>query len=100
MNSLIPLIPFLPLIGFAINGLFGRRLSKTAVGLIGSGALLASFALSLMCFNQVAASGPIQMTLYNFFSVGNLSGKFGFLVDKLAVWMILNVTGVGLLIRV
>lgn len=100
MNSLIPLIPFLPLIGFAINGLFGRRLSKTAVGVIGSGTLFISFILSVLCFNQVAASGPIQVTLYNFFTVGNLSADFGFLVDQLSVWMMLIVTGVGFLIHV
>ncbi|MCC7465843.1 MAG: NADH-quinone oxidoreductase subunit L [Saprospiraceae bacterium] len=100
MNQLIPLIPFLPLIGFAINGLFGRRLSKTAVGVIGSGALLVSFLLSIMAFNQVAATGAIQVSLYQFFSVGNLSANFGFLVDHLSVWMMLIVTGVGFLIHV
>lgn len=100
MNQLIPLIPFLPLLGFAINGLFGKRLSKNMVGLIGSGTLLASFVLSLMCFNQVASSGPIQVTLYNFFTVGSLSADFGFLVDQLSVWMMLIVTGVGFLIHV
>ncbi|MBN8677063.1 MAG: NADH-quinone oxidoreductase subunit L [Chitinophagales bacterium] len=100
MNQLIPIIPFLPLIGFAINGLFGSRLSKTAVGVIGSGALLVSFLLSVMAFNQVAASGAIQVNLYQFFSVGNLSANFGFLVDQLSVWMMLIVTGVGFLIHV
>jgi len=100
MNQLIPLIPFLPLIGFAVNGLFGSRLSKNAVGIIGSGTLLASFVLSLMCFNQVAASGPIHSVLYNFFTVDSLSVNFGFLVDQLSVWMMLIVTGVGFLIHV
>jgi len=100
MNSLIPLIPFLPLIGFAINGLFGKNLSKTMVGIIGSGTLLVSFLLSVACFNQVAASGPIQMTLYNFFTVDSMSVNFGFLVDQLSVWMMLIVTGVGFLIHV
>lgn len=100
MNSLIPLIPFLPFIGFLINGLFGKNLSKNAVGIIGSGALLASFLLSVACFNQVGATGPIQSTLYNFMSVGNLHVNFGFLVDHLSVWMMLIVTGVGFLIHV
>jgi NADH-quinone oxidoreductase subunit L len=100
MNSLIPLIPFLPLLGFALNGLFGRRLSKTTVGVIGSGTLLISFILSVMCFNQVAETGSIQVTLYNFFTVGNLRADFGFLVDHLSVWMMLIVTGVGFLIHV
>jgi len=100
MNQLIPLIPFLPLIGFAINGLFGSRLSKSAVGIIGSGSLLISFILSVMCFNQVAASGPIHTVLYNFFTVDSLTVNFGFLVDQLSVWMMLIVTGVGFLIHV
>lgn len=100
MQSLIPLIPFLPLLGFAINGLFGRSLSKNAVGIIGSGVLLASFVLSLMSFNQVGASGPISVKLYDFMSVGSLHASFGFLVDQLSVWMMLIVTGVGFLIHV
>jgi NADH-quinone oxidoreductase subunit L len=100
MNSLIPLIPFLPFIGFIINGLFGKNLSKTAVGIIGSGVLLASFLLSIACFNAVAASGPIQVSLYNFMAVDSLHVNFGFLVDHLSVWMMLIVTGVGFLIHV
>ncbi len=100
MNSLIPLIPFLPFIGFLANGLFGKNLSKTAVGIIGSGTLLASFLLSVACFNQVAATGPIHTVLYNFFTVDSLSVNFGFLVDHLSVWMMLIVTGVGFLIHV
>lgn len=100
MNQLIPLIPFLPLLGFAVNGLFGRRLSKTAVGLIGSGTLLASFLLSVACFNEVSASGPIHTVLYNFLTVDSLHVDFSFLVDQLSVWMMLIVTGVGFLIHV
>jgi NADH-quinone oxidoreductase subunit L len=75
-------------------------MSKSAVGIIGSGTLLASFILSVLCFNQVAASGAIQTTLYNFLNVGGLSANFGFLVDHLSVWMMLIVTGVGFLIHV
>jgi len=100
MNALIPLIPFLPLLGFALNGLFGRRFSKSLVGIIGSGTLLVSFILSVLCFNQVAESGPIQVTLYQFFSVGNITPTVGFLIDSLSVWMMLIVTGVGFLIHV
>jgi NADH-quinone oxidoreductase subunit L len=100
MNQLIPLIPFLPLLGFAVNGLFGRRLSKNTVGVIGSGVLLVSFILSVLCFNQVAASGAIQVNLYNFLTVDGLSANFGFLIDHLSVWMMLIVTGVGFLIHV
>ncbi|HRI61014.1 MAG TPA: NADH-quinone oxidoreductase subunit L, partial [Saprospiraceae bacterium] len=55
---------------------------------------------SVACFNQVAATGPIQSILYNFLSVGSLNVNFGFLVDHLSVWMMLIVTGVGFLIHV
>jgi len=100
MDSLIPLIPFLPFIGFIINGLFGKKMSKNAVGIIGSGTVLASFVLSVLCFYQVAESGAIQVNLYNFFTVDSLQIDFGFLVDHLSVWMMLIVTGIGFLIHV
>lgn len=100
MQNLIPLIPFLPLIGFAINGLFGKNLSKNLVGIIGSGTLLASFLLTVACYNEVSTSGAIQSTLYQFMAVDSLQVNFGFLIDNLSVWMMLIVTGVGFLIHV
>ena len=100
MRALIPLIPFLPLLGFAVNGLFGRRFSKPLVGAIGSGTLLISLLLSVASFNEVAHTGPIQTVLYNFFTVDSLQVNFSFLVDQLSVWMMLIVTGVGFLIHV
>jgi NADH-quinone oxidoreductase subunit L len=54
----------------------------------------------VLCFNQVAASGAIQVNLYNFLTVDGLSANFGFLIDHLSVWMMLIVTGVGFLIHV
>ena len=41
--SLIPLIPLIPLIGFLINGLGFRKISKSLVPIIGTGASLLSF---------------------------------------------------------
>ncbi len=63
MQSLLPLIPLLPFAGFLINGLFGRRLPKTAVGLIGSGAILGAFLLSVAVFSSVRDGAAIQQTL-------------------------------------
>jgi NADH-quinone oxidoreductase subunit L len=101
VKNLIFLIPFLPFLGFVINGLFGKKLSKTAVGLIGSGAVGLAFLLSLLCFNEIAARGqPLLATLYNWLTVSDFSVNFGFLVDQLSVWMMLIITGVGFLIHV
>ena len=55
MLDLIWLIPILPLIGVAINGLFGRRLSRQAVGLIACGAVLAAFLLAAGAVMGLAA---------------------------------------------
>ncbi len=39
------LIPALPLAGFLVNGIFGRRMSKTAVNAVAIGSVLLSLAL-------------------------------------------------------
>ena len=38
------LIPIFPLVGAAINGLFGRRLSKGVINVVAIGSVLLSFA--------------------------------------------------------
>ena len=101
MQSLIPFIPFIPLIGFAINGLFGSKLPKSVVGLIGSGSILIAFVLSFFCFREISATGQaLEASAYQWLSVGNFTVDFGFLVDQLSVWMMLIITGVGFLIHV
>src|SRR5438128_12409570 len=44
--DLIWLIPLFPAAGFIINGLFGKRMSKTAVGVIACTAVLVPFIFS------------------------------------------------------
>jgi NADH-quinone oxidoreductase subunit L len=44
------LIPLLPFIGFLINGLGRKALSKTLTGIIGSGVIFISFCLSVVVF--------------------------------------------------
>ena len=49
------LILLSPFVGFLINGLFGKNLSKSLIGIIGSGALLASFVGTMaLLFKDVA----------------------------------------------
>jgi len=55
----------------------------------------------VLCFQQLGAnSEPIQSDLYRFLSVGGLDINFGLMADRLSVWMMLIVTGVGFLIHV
>ncbi|WP_419699958.1 NADH-quinone oxidoreductase subunit L [Mucilaginibacter sp. NFX135] len=100
MNQYIWLIPILPLAGFIINGLGRNSLSKNVIGFIGSLLVLVSFGLSLAVFFQIKSSGhPINVTYFDWISVGELKIHFAFLVDQLSAIMLLIITGVGFLIH-
>src|SRR5262245_15525327 len=112
--DLIWLIPLFPAIGFVINGLFGKRLPKTAVGVIASGAVLISFIFSAAAVFQLLQLGPEERShtvkLYEWINAGpartaegplaNFSIDWAFLLDPLSSVMILVVTGIGFLIHV
>ena len=102
MINYIYLVPLFPLIGFLINGLFRRSVSKSLSGLIGSGTILASFIVSIIIFFQVKQEGfqPVTITLFEFIHAGKLSIPFSFLVDPLSTLFLLIITGVGFLIHV
>ena len=100
MNQYIWLIPILPLAGFIINGLGRNSLSKNVIGFIGSLLVLVSFGLSLAVFFQIKSSGhPVNVTYFDWISVGTLKISFSFLVDQLSAIMLLIITGVGFLIH-
>ncbi|MRG48077.1 NADH-quinone oxidoreductase subunit L [Chitinophaga sp. SYP-B3965] len=102
MIHLVWLVPFLPLLGFLINGLGRRYLSKSLTGVIGSGSVLAAFVISLFIFFEVRQPGfmPQVVTLFDFISVGNLHIPFAFQVDQLSALFLLIITGVGSLIHI
>ena len=101
MSNYVYLVPLFPLIGFLINGLLRKWISKSLAGIVGSGAILASFILSVLIFLQVREEGfqPVTVTLFQFIHAGKLSIPFAFLVDPLSSLFLLIITGVGLLIH-
>jgi NADH-quinone oxidoreductase subunit L len=100
--SLLILIPLLPLIGFLINGIGFPNIPKGAVGVIGTLAVVASFVLSILTFNDFVASGsqPIIVPLFDWITVGSLNIPFSFQVDQLSLLMLMIITGVGSLIHI
>jgi NADH-quinone oxidoreductase subunit L len=101
MTQLVYLVPLFPLIGFLINGLGWRTIPKAAGGVIGSLAILASFAVSLGIFFEVKASGQTTMVhLFDFIQTGKLYIPFTFQVDALSSLFLLIITGIGFLIHV
>jgi NADH-quinone oxidoreductase subunit L len=96
---------FLPLIGFLINGLFGRRLkSETLVGTIGSATVGIGFLIATATFFEMLGSPAEERShivyLFQWISAGSLSVSVAYQVDQLSILMMLIVTGVGFLIHV
>jgi len=102
MNKYVFLIPLLPLVGFLINGLGRNYLSKTLVGIIGSGVLIASFVISLLVFREASAPefGTQVIYYFDFIKAGGLNIPFSFQVDQLSVLFLLIITGIGSLIHI
>ena len=102
MVNFIWLIPFLPLLGFLIIGLFGKRLSNKFVSIVANGTVLGSFILSigLLCtlLNQQNKK-TITLDIFDWISAGSLHIPFSFLVDPLSCLFLLIITGVGFLIH-
>jgi NADH-quinone oxidoreductase subunit L len=94
------LIPLLPLLGFLINGLLRKQLTKPVISVIGCGTILASFVLSIWVFMQVKGGNSHVAEYFNFISAGNLKIPFAFQIDALSSLFLLIITGVGFLIHV
>ncbi len=112
MRDYIWLIPVLPLIGFIINGVFGRWIPQNlklpaaylATLLVGT-----SFALSVAVFFDLSSGGLIDQDIYTLMGSGLTdpnaprAGGFyvpiGFYVDQLTTVMLMVVTSVGFLVH-
>ena len=99
--QLLWLIPVLPLCGFLLNGLFGRKLPQTVVSAIAIGAALLSF---LDVLYVLKALQPLDVRHFEHYFTWIQSGEFrvgaDFAVDRLTAIMLLVVTGVGTLIHI
>lgn len=93
------LIPLLPLIGFLINGLFGKYLPKMLTGWIAALVILGSFGCAVHVFNHLNATDSITIDLFQWIAFSNIQIGFSFLIDPLTVVMLLVVTGIGFLIH-
>jgi NADH-quinone oxidoreductase subunit L len=97
------LIPALPLAGFLLNLVAGRRLGDPRSGWLATLAVAGSFVLSVALFVDLlgrdAESRQLTSTLFDWVPAGNLRIGLGLLADPLSVTMCLFVTGIGALIH-
>ena len=95
------LIPLFPLIGFILNGLWGRRFSKAVINLIGVGTVALSFVYVLVVLSKLYPLNTAYSEHYfTWLQSGFLNVGFDLLLDRLTAVMLLIVTGVGLLIHI
>jgi NADH-quinone oxidoreductase subunit L len=109
------LIPVLPGIGAAVNGILGIRFfSKRASGLLACTTMALAFGLALAAFYQLLQLPPeareLNNRLFDWFpatslqlaggTIGSFHVPWAFRVDPLSAMMILVVAGIGFLIHV
>jgi len=103
MRHAVWLIPALPLIGFFVLLVTGRRLGDPKAGWVATGVMFGAFAIALGVFIDLLGSHGeeriFELHVYSWIPVGGLNVDLGFLVDPLSVTMALFVTGVGALIH-
>jgi len=108
-SSYIALIPLLPLAGFVLLGLFGRKYLRNSSGIIGTGLLLVSTVLSLYtAYKYFFVDGRIGDTYqtitavkYTWLSFSeNVSIDMGIILDPISVMMLVVVTFVSLMVHI
>jgi NADH-quinone oxidoreductase subunit L len=103
MLDLIWLVPALPLAGFLLVLLFGRRLGEPGAGVIATLMTAASFVVvGLLYLDMVSMPEEDRrriVTLYSWIPVGDLQIDLAFLADPLSITMALFITGIGSLIH-
>jgi NADH-quinone oxidoreductase subunit L len=97
------IIPLLPLLGSAINGLLGGKWPNKIVNSVALGATGLSFAFALEAVREFL--GPNGQALvhnhyFDWISAGSFTAGFDLQMDQLTVVMLLVVTGVGFLIHI
>lgn len=100
--SQIWIIPALPLLGFLINGVFGKRWGKCWVSLIGPGAVGLAFLQSVNVFVEMMNSPNhlVHEQVFTWIKLSSLQVNMAFQVDLLSGYFLLFITGIGFLIHV
>src|SRR6187431_2902815 len=108
-STYIALIPLLPLAGFVLLGIFGRKYFKNSSGIIGTGLLLVSAVLSLYtAYNYFFVDGKVGETYQTITAIKftwlsfseNVSIDMGIILDPISVMMLVVVTFVSLMVHI
>ncbi len=97
------IIPLLPLLGAALNGILGARWPRSAVNAVALGSTGLSFLAVLEVVREFlrlhAEQIPWTRSYFTWIEAGNFRATFALQIDQLTLIMLLVVTGVGWLIH-
>ncbi len=89
MEQALWLIPGLPLLGFAILVVAGRRLGEPLAGWLATAMVGGSFAVSAAVFFTMLGRDPearvLELTLFEWIPSGEFTVDFGLLADPLSI---------------
>jgi NADH-quinone oxidoreductase subunit L len=109
-ETLIPLIPLLPILGFAFSALFGRRLQakggRTAAEIVPVGIVVVVWVIAMIvvvpALQHAEPFGEtgLDMKLWTWIPAGNFTVDVGFHVDALTAALLIVVTTIGMLVHI
>jgi NADH-quinone oxidoreductase subunit L len=98
------IIPLLPLLGSAINGILGKNWPKKIVNAVAVSSTGLAFVCALEAVREFSQLAPEQIPFvkqyFTWIAAGTFRAGFDLQVDQLTVVMLLVVTGVGWLIHI
>ena len=95
------LIPLLPFIAFAINGVFGRNYLKKRTGLVANAGVLGALVVTVLLFiTQLDHAEPQTVSLWTWAISGDFALDIALRVDALTLVMLLVVTSVSFMVHV
>ncbi len=100
MENLVYAIIFLPLVGFLINGLLGKKSPKIVVGSLATAVVFSAFIIAVsIFFNMESDAQPMIVHAFEWFNVNGMPINFSFQIDQLSIMMVMIITGIGTLIH-
>jgi NADH-quinone oxidoreductase subunit L len=100
MKTAYLIVPFAPLVGALIAGLFGRTIGRALSHTVTILGVLVSLIASVTVLRDVLAGNTFNGPLYTWAVVDGLKFEVGFLIDSLTATMMCVVTSVSLMVHV
>jgi NADH-quinone oxidoreductase subunit L len=100
LQTLYLIVPFAPLLGAILAGLFGKFLGRTWTHRITVAMVGVSLYAAIQIFRSVLDGHTFDGAVYTWLTSGGTSFHVGFLIDRLTATMMLVVTSVSLMVHI